>query len=125
LAKLKRKIVLLTIHDVFSCGVEQELNLGQRIRRYRKQMGESQEAFGRRFGVKRLAVANWEKGATPNGKHLPEVERLIRDGETRSTESVTYQLLLPFDEPINLEVRMSPRHADTIHFEVQLKRKAG
>jgi hypothetical protein len=32
-----------------------------------------------------------------------------------------YQLLLPFDQPIELEVRVSPQRADTVQFEVQLK----
>jgi transcriptional regulator with XRE-family HTH domain len=101
--------------------------LGQRIRRCRRTLGENQEVFGARFGVKRLTVINWESGTQPNGSHLPTLTQLLKEEEAKQThtESRTYQLQLPFDQPINLELRVFPQRADTIHVEVQLlKREA-
>jgi DNA-binding XRE family transcriptional regulator len=102
-----------------------ELNdLPQRIKHYRRNLGESQETFGKRFGVKRLTVTNWEKGTQPNSNHRPQLIQLLSDKGAQG-EGTTYQLLLPFDQAINLEVRVSAQKADTIHFEVQLRRKVG
>jgi transcriptional regulator with XRE-family HTH domain len=103
-----------------------ELNdLPQRIKRYRRSRGESQETFGKRFGVQRLTVTNWEKGTQPNSNHRPQLIQLLGDKEEAEGEGTTYQFLLPFDQPINLELRVSAQKADTIHFEARLRRKVG
>jgi hypothetical protein len=43
--------------------------------------------------------------------------------ETPTAEAVdrTYQLGLPFDQPINLELRVSPSGTDPVQFEVHIK----
>ena len=46
-------------------------------------------------------------------------------GDTPLSEEQIYQLHLPFEAPVNLEVRIAPKRADTIHFAVQVKGKAG
>ena len=99
-------------------------NLAERIKRHRRNLGESQEQFGARFGVRRLTVASWETGTLPNSTHLPKLTQQLNNEEDAQGEGVTYQLQLPFAQPINLEVKVSPQKADTIHFEVQFKRKA-
>lgn len=101
------------------------ISLAEKIKRHRQSLGESQERFGERFGVQRLTVGNWERGTTPNGKHLTALNRQLDGQAEEQGESLTYQLLLPFDRPINLELRVSPQRADTIHLEVQLKRNVG
>ena len=40
------------------------MTLGQRISRYRKELGISQEALGERLGVSRQAVSKWETGVS-------------------------------------------------------------
>jgi transcriptional regulator with XRE-family HTH domain len=96
----------------------------QEIRRYRKSLGESQKSFGKRFGVKRLTVGNWERGTVPNSKHLPPLTQEMNERGKAKGEEGTYQLILPFDQPISLELKMSPQKAETIHFEVRFKRTA-
>jgi transcriptional regulator with XRE-family HTH domain len=103
-------------------------NLGQKVRHYRRSLGESQEKFGARFGVTRLTVSSWEKGTKPNSDHLPMLTEQLKDGEEALGEGVTCQLRLPFESPVDFEVKVSPlkvspQKADTIHFEVQITRK--
>jgi DNA-binding XRE family transcriptional regulator len=98
--------------------------LAQKIRSHRRRSGESQENFGKRFGVRRLTVINWEKGVRPSSRHLPQVIEELNAEEDVRSEELTYQLLLPFDQPIHLDLKVLPQTADTIHFEVRLKRNA-
>ena len=45
--------------------------MGARMRDARKALGESQEVFGRRLGVRKLTVINYEKGLqSPTAKQL-------------------------------------------------------
>src|SRR5215471_9343183 len=97
-------------------------DLPEKIKRYRKNRGESQTEFGLRFGVKRLAVANWEnRRSTPNVSNLPKLFELLTE---QACEGPTHQLLLPFDPPVGVTLKISPRSDDTIHFEIHLKREA-
>lgn len=48
------------------------MTLGERIGRYRKEMGISQEELGHRLGVSRQAVSKWETGRT-----VPDMENLL------------------------------------------------
>jgi transcriptional regulator with XRE-family HTH domain len=97
------------------------LDFPQEIKRFRKLHGESQTKFGDRFGVKRLAVANWEKGSKPNSDHLPQLTQLLTAGTEQACEGAMHQLLLPFDPPISVALKISPQSNDTIHFEIHLK----
>ena len=81
--------------------------------------------FAARFGVKRLAVMGWEKGAAPNSKHLPELERFLGEHEASQAEGITYQIPLPFDEAVSFVCKVSPRSSDSVHFVVQINRRAG
>ena len=103
-------------------------DLGERVKACRKKLGQSQEEFGERFGVDRLAVANWEKGnCAPRGARLQELVGFLQTQEEVefSGRSDSPQLLLPFDPPVIFSVRMSPKAADTILFELQITRKVG
>src|SRR5260221_9517112 len=94
-------------------------DIGQRIRHYRQRLRESQGEFGGRVGVKRLTVAKWENGSPPSRKHLTKLTQLLNDQEAPSIEaSPGYQLTLPFDQTISFEVRVSPKTANSIHFQV-------
>jgi transcriptional regulator with XRE-family HTH domain len=104
-----------------------EISLAQRIRRYRRTLGETQEEFGARFGVKRLAVGNWERGtSTPSGPHVSLLNQLFEAvAKSAAPEGMTHQLSLPFAPPVELALKISPHTADTIHFEIQINRKVG
>jgi transcriptional regulator with XRE-family HTH domain len=99
-------------------------DLGGRIKRYRRHLGENQEKFGARFGVKRLAVHKWEHGKPPNPAHLTKLMTELEHAEAAPVEAVGYQFELPFEQPFELAVRMSPSASQSIHFHVQIRSKA-
>ncbi len=94
--------------------------LGQRIRLHRVSRGETQEEFAVRLGVCRSTVTNWERGILPEpfATLIQEIEDAQRAG------GQTYQLSLPFDDPMDLEVRIYPKKPDSIRLEVDRKQKA-
>ena len=101
-----------------------EPKLSRRIRRYRTEKRLTQTELGKAVGVKRIAVSRWENDqATPEGANLMRLEELLeRTGESNAEEQGTVQqLLLPFDRPMVLELRMSPQKADSVQFQVRLK----
>jgi transcriptional regulator with XRE-family HTH domain len=104
------------------------ISLAERILLTRRRLAEKQQVFGERFAVKPLTVNQWENGTMPNPDHLAKLKQLFKDilGDEEDTpvESVTYQLLLPFDEPVKLDFRMSPHSTDKVNLTVQVKRKA-
>jgi transcriptional regulator with XRE-family HTH domain len=101
--------------------IEPDGDLPARIKRYRKAHRESQTKFGARFKVKRLSVFNWEQGKPPNRGHFEELTKLLAEGDA----DAGFQLRLPFDSPIDLTIRLSPQPSTTIHFDVQIKHRAG
>jgi transcriptional regulator with XRE-family HTH domain len=103
------------------------IELAQRIRRCRRRLGETQEAFAARFKVKRLSVINWEKGTIPNEEHMPELTKLLNTEmlTEREPDLGTYQFLLPFEPPLGIAIRISPKYADTIHLDLKIKTKVG
>src|SRR5260370_591648 len=100
-----------------------ELGFSDRILNYRKSHGESQTAFGSRFGVSRLTVSNWEMGSEPHRKRYSEVIRFLEDAAKEDPKASGYQLLLPFDPPFEIELKISPQMANVIRIEVHLKRQ--
>jgi transcriptional regulator with XRE-family HTH domain len=102
------------------------LNYGQRIRAHRRKMGHTQENLAERIGVTRPAVNRWEKrGTMPTGKHMDKLVEYLNTDPGSQNERHTYQLELPFDQPINIELRISPQRAESIHFLVKLKDAVG
>ena len=105
------------------------INLAEKILLARLRLGEDQAAFAKRFKVKRLAVGEWERGTNlPGGERLAQLTQIFRDVlpdlEEGRFESVSYQLFLPFDEPVKLDFRITPHGEDRVGFAVQVKRKA-
>jgi hypothetical protein len=68
-------------------------------------------------------VGNWEKGTVPNSDHLPKLSEQLKSTSEDLGDGVTYQLLLPFDQPLDLMLKLSAQTADTIHFQVQVRRR--
>jgi len=79
-----------------------------------------QQATGQ-MPKEQLTVINWEKGDVPQAfaKLIQEMDDADR------IAGKTYQLFLPFDQPMDLEVRVSPKKPASIRLEVEWKHKAG
>jgi DNA-binding XRE family transcriptional regulator len=99
-------------------------DLSKRIKHYRRTLGENQTDFGKHFEVTRLTVGSWEKGTVPNSKHLPLIMERLTSAEDKPGHESSHQFTLPFNQPIDLAVKISPQASQTIYFEVWIKTKA-
>ncbi len=45
--------------------------IGQQIKRYRVEMGYTQEKLGQLIGVTTQAVSKWERGSVPDAELIP------------------------------------------------------
>jgi transcriptional regulator with XRE-family HTH domain len=106
---------------------ERTTEFGLKIARCRRRRGLTQFQAARIMGVQRTSLSRWE-----NGREMPCGENMtkLRDhldvpiGSTDEVEIpqvITYQLLLPFDQPIGIEVKVAPGRQNSVQFEVQLK----
>lgn len=104
---------------------EQLISLAEKIQRVRRDLRESQSAFGKRFGVKqRSTVKGWEEGKPPNAEHLTKLNQFLKEQEQSQGEVHSHQWPLPFDQPIDFIFRISPHSAGSVRFAVEIKRKA-
>ena len=101
---------------------------GQRIRDYRRRRGWTQTHAAVVMGVQRTSLNRWEQGREmPSGRNMAKLCDHLRipigtsEDVDAPSEGRTYQLLLPFDQPLELELKVSPKRADTVQFQVQLK----
>jgi len=109
---------------------QRSVEFGQRIARYRSQRGWTQTRAAEVMGVQRTSLNRWE-----NGKEMPCGENMtkLRDHlkmpigteEEPPEPSEMHQLALPFEPPLDLEFRVTPKGPDTVQFEVRLKQAAG
>jgi transcriptional regulator with XRE-family HTH domain len=100
---------------------------GQRIRHYRRQKGWSQAQAATEMGVQRTSLNRWEKGREmPCGANMTKLRDHLNmpigsnEGPEAPDNGQVYQLLLPFEQPIDLELRVTPKRADAVQFEVRL-----
>jgi transcriptional regulator with XRE-family HTH domain len=56
--------------------VNEELDVGKRIRHVRQHLKLTQERFGQKLGVKKLAVARYEAGRVPRFEMLAKIARI-------------------------------------------------
>ncbi len=110
----------------------EESGLSQRVRAHRRRTGQTQQQLAERLGVTRLTVVNWERGTWPGRNIGPLIEELRTSEEVPEAEIAegvreekTYQLSLPFEEPITVSLKVAPGTADALHFEVRFERKIG
>lgn len=106
------------------------LSMAEKIIIARKRIGETQEKFAVRFHVKKLTVTQWERGeSAPAPEHLTQLRALfqefLEDDDEAQFEIATYQLSLPFDEPVKIEFRISPLNRERVRFGLEVRRKAG
>ena len=109
--------------------MDKTLTLAEKILVSRNRLGEDQKTFGKRFGVSRYAVKDWERGAT-QPRHLEKLReifaQMLGDEDEESHESVEYQLILPFDEALKLELRVQPQSETAVRLGlVGGRRKTG
>lgn len=102
--------------------------LGARIRKYRKKKRWSQKTAAENMGVQRTSINRWE-----NGRQVPSWSAMTKlrdhlglpigsDEDADATaERRSYQLLLPFDQVIEVHLKVLPKSADAVQFEVQFR----
>lgn len=72
------------------------LNVGPRIRRLRRQLGESQAQFADRFGVDQSTVSKWEGNKQdPESSHLDIIASLEGDQEGAPAEGTPLFTIIP------------------------------
>ena len=69
------------------------MTLGQRISRYRKELGISQEALGERLGVSRQAVSKWETDAA--APDMTNLMALAREPPIRPSPTIPISMIPP------------------------------
>jgi transcriptional regulator with XRE-family HTH domain len=57
--------------------VVMELKIGEKIAKYRKQKGYTQEQLGELVGVSGQAVSKWENGGVPDTYLLPTISKVL------------------------------------------------
>lgn len=105
-----------------------QLTLGEKIALARMRRDESQKVFGKRFGVIALTVAQWEKGRTvPTAAHQEILKSLFREvyiDQDENLEIQTFQGPVPFNEPIEVSLRIGPQSESKVRLSVEVRRKA-
>ena len=106
------------------------LNTSEKIIVTRRRLKETQGKFAERFNVKKLTVSTWESGESlPDREHAAQLAKLFQqvlgEEDESKMETDNLQRLLPFDEPVNLEFRLSPASADKVRLSLEIRRKAG
>jgi len=112
-----------------ACTVEKKpLTFSEKILLARNRLKEGQKAFGERFGVSRFAVKDWEKGKEPSIDHrtklLPLISQMLGEEGGDVFEKVAYQLVLPFNEPVQVEFRILPKSETSVGFAIEAKKRA-
>jgi len=96
-----------------------ELTTAEKVLLARKRLGEDQTDFADRFKVKWLAINRWEKGEVdPKPEHLRQLRQLFREVLHDEED----QLVLPFDEPIDVDLRIGPQ---AVQIAVEIRRRTG
>ena len=106
------------------------------IKQRREEIGDTQTQFANKMGVPRSTVSNWERGVMPH--YLPDLVRYLSESPSTPqpltvqepaadipmAQEEIFQLRLPFESAINLEVRIAPQRANTVRFAVQWRDRA-
>ena len=97
---------------------------GRKIRECRRHLGWSQIEAAKRMNVQRTSLNRWENGhEMPRGENMTKLHDHLNVpiGMGIAEETTMYQLLLPFDKPIGVELRMAPAAKRLYSFEYILE----
>lgn len=94
-------------------------SIDRRIKLHRQRRGETQAELAVRLGVCRSTVSDWERGNLPQ----PFARLIDEIHEDEKSRGSTYQLQLPFSEPLDLAVRIVPKKTTSIEVEFEWKQK--
>src|ERR1700682_6366013 len=102
---------------------QSNIEFGERIRRFRKRKGWNIKELAKAMNAQRTSISRWENGhEMPCAENLTKLQDLLEmpigtsGGGEVPTEDQTYQLLLPFHPPIDLELRVTPKRPDIVQF---------
>lgn len=104
------------------------LSLSEKIVLLRRRLNQTQEGFGDRFQVKPLTVNQWEKGASiPAQEHLSVLtglfQSILNEEDEANIETDTYERLLLTDQPVRMELSVSPRGPDRVRLALEIRRR--
>ena len=110
------------------------INFGRRITTHRERVGWSVSEAARQMKVPRTSLSRWEHGhEMPRGENMIKLrDHLVlpigtdedAQGNSRLLE-VGYQLILPFDQPANFELKVTRKSQEVVQLELRLKGLAG
>lgn len=111
------------------------IEFGKRITQYRVLKGWSVSEAARQMSVPRTSLSRWE-----HGHEMPCGDNMIRlhdhlgmpisslpsgGGASQSPIEVGWQLVLPFDQPANCEIRAIRRGPTSVQIEFRVRGLAG
>jgi len=107
-----------------------QLNLYEKIVILRRRLSETQESFGARFQVKPLTVNQWEKGVSiPAPEHLAALtvlfQNILNEEDEANIEIDTYQRLVLPNQPLKMELSVSPQGPDRVRLALEVRRRVG
>jgi transcriptional regulator with XRE-family HTH domain len=110
------------------------IGFGKRITAHRQRLGWSVTEAARQMHVPRTSMSRWEHGhEMPRGENMIKLHDHLRmpigteeAGQiTNSSLEVACQLMLPFDQAANLELKVIRKTQDVVQLELRLKGFAG
>jgi transcriptional regulator with XRE-family HTH domain len=107
---------------------------GRRITTHRQQLGWNVTEAARQMQVPRTSMSRWEHGhEMPRGENMIKLHNYLRmpigaDEASQVTNrdlEVACQLILPFDQAANFEIKVIRKTQDVVQLELRLKGLAG
>lgn len=105
------------------------LAISEKIVITRRRLAETQATFATRFNVKKLTVVQWENGVSvPDREHAALLatlfQEVLKEEDPGQILTDNLQRLLPFNEPLKIELRFSPSSAEKVRLDLKIERKA-
>ena len=102
------------------------LNLGGALKRWRVLNAIKQDALAEHFGVSQVTISRWERGAFPEQRYVPAIQKLIEARPTNQSDRALTRLVETSTEPFFLIcdvthklLAASPRRAQEWHQPIE------
>ncbi|MEM9670087.1 MAG: helix-turn-helix transcriptional regulator [Pseudomonadota bacterium] len=79
-----------------------KLNLSGALKRWRVLNAIKQDALAEHFGVSQVTISRWERGAVPDQKYIPAIQRLIEARPSNQSDRALARLVETSNEPFFL-----------------------